>query len=290
MDFFAITGGRQVETFRMDVERPLQEQLSQLFNLQAQSFLNADLVVVPFERDNFHPDETEILRIAPFELPEHIVEAVDNAVGWPALPNTDEVLSRVICVFAHDADADRLIFQVISSHQRFSRNGFNLILGPRTFTRLDASGLSLGNSSHAVYERGELKFKSIWWLKQIFDIAAYYEAATDADLDTFAALENVSVQDLDTLKRQSGPWARTRIAYILDSGILDRFTARELAEKAAEFQVRLEVANDNGVEKLVVPSDRRALRATLKFLEEEYYEGPITGAAYETNSKRLIAR
>lgn len=286
MDFFAIVGGHPRAVYRLELHQELQNQLDVTFNEHAEQLWSPDLTVVPFERENFHPDESEILEIRPFDLPEFIYDPLQNVVGCPTLPLDDETLSRVYCVFAYDSGGERLIFQVITRSQRLSRSNLNLILQNNVFTRLGNPGLILSGACHAVYRDSALRFRSMWWLKQIIDISDYYRAATEADVDKFAQIPAVKVENLDSLKQKSGQWVRTRLAYILDSGVLEHFTPMQLSQKAAEFGVQLACVNEDGNEKLVIPEAPKSLRAALKFLEEEYYEGPITGAAYEANSKR----
>ncbi|QDX21433.1 DUF4868 domain-containing protein [Pandoraea pnomenusa] len=286
MDFFALVGGHPPAVYRLDLQQDLQNRLDQMFVDHSEQLLNPDLVAVPFERENFHPDDSEILEINPFDLPDLIFDPIENAIGWPVLPNDPDVLSRVYCIFAHDDGSDRVIFQVINKAQRLNTSAINIILRGNVFSRLEEPGLMLANACHAVYQNNALRFKSIWWLKQIFDIGDYYRAATEADVDAFSRLKNVSVENLDALKNRSGQWVRTRLAYIVDSGVLEQCPPERLVEKAAEFNVDLQCVNENGRQKLLIPEAPRQLRKVLKFLEEEYYAGPITGAAYEANSKR----
>jgi hypothetical protein len=286
VDFFAIVGGHPEAVYRMELQQELQQHLTEKFNNHADELLDENLVRVPFRRENFQPDETEILQISPFDLPQLLFDPIENAVGWQTLPLDEDTLSRVYCVFAYDQARERVVFQVISKHQRLARTGLNLILAGNTFTQLQSPGLILGTCCHAVFQDNVLSFKSIWWLKQIIDISSYYRAATDADVDRFSQINNVKVEDLDSLKHKSGQWVRSRLAYILDSGVLQNFSPAELTQKAAGFGVQLQIENENGIEKLVIPQAHKELRSVLKFLEEEYYEGPITGAAYEANSKR----
>ena len=286
MDFFAIVGGHQQAVYRIDVQQDIQGQLEELFRAQAEQFLDENLVVVPFERENFHPDDTEILQIQPYDLPEFLYEPLQNAVGWPVLPLDDETLSRVYCVFAYGHQEELLVFQVIAKAQRLSRDGWNLVLRNDVFTRLTDPGLVLSSTCHAVYHGNALLFKSMWWLKQIIDISDYYRAATSADVDRFTEIPSVKVENPAVLKERSGQWVRTRLAYILDSGVLEAFTPQQLSAKAKDFGVTLDCVDENGQNKLLIPEAPKELRAVLKFLEEEYYEGPITGAAYEANSKR----
>lgn len=286
MDFFAMAGGHGAAVYRMDLRQDLQAELSALFDGHAECLMDDNLEVVPFERENFRPDETEVLEIDPFDLPDSIYEPLQNAVGWPTLPQDDEVLSRVYCVFSYDTGRDRLVFQVIPKQQRLTRSSMQIFLHQNVFTKQESPGLVLGSACHAIYEGGALRFRSMHWLKQVIDISQYYRAATEADVERFAEIPAVHVENLDALKVRSGQWVRTRIAYILDSDILNSYSAAQLSTKAAEFDVPLRTVGKGDQEKLVIPEDRKALRSVLKFLEEEYFSGPITGAAYEANSKR----
>ncbi|MDF3982899.1 hypothetical protein P3W23_12955 [Luteibacter sp. PPL554] len=286
MDFFAMVGGQQLGVYRIELHQDLQQQLTEAFRLQGAQFLDEAMEVVPFERENFHPDDSEVLEISPFDLPELIFNATLNPAGWQTLPINDETLERIYCVFGYDANENALVFQVIQRAQRLSRHGFNLLLAGNAFTRLDAPGLVLSDGCHAVFKDGALRFRSMWKLKQIIDISGYYRAATAADIEELAALDNVVIEDREALDQRAGPWVRTRVAYIMDSEILKNFTVSALVQKAGEFNVDLDIVDDDGTQKLLIPQEPKKLRSLLKFLEEEYYAGPITGAAYEANSKR----
>lgn len=287
MDFFAIVGGVNQSVYRLDVERNTQEKLEEHFVRQSLKITSPTLTAIPFTRENFNPDETEVLEIQPFDLPALIFDTINNAVGAATLPSNSLLLADVYCVFGYDIVLDKIIFQVIQKSQRLGNKTINIVLGRDGFTELSDPGLIISDSCHAVYENGCLKFKSIWWLKQVFDITSYYRVATEADVDAFASIGSVKIENLDNLKRKAGQWARTRIAYILDSGVLTKFPPTDLVAKAASFGLVLQTVNDAGVDKILIPDDSKDLRNILKFLEEEYYEGPITGVAYETNNKRV---
>lgn len=161
-----------------------------------------------------------------------------------------------------------------------------MFLSNDTFKKLEDPGLILGAGCHAVHENGALRFKSLWWAKQIFDLSNFYRVATDSDVESFASHQAVIVDDVEQLKASAGQWARTRIAFILGSGVLDKCIPEQLEAEAQRFNVPLHLEDVGNERKLRIPSDRKDLRAVLKFLEEELYIGVITGDAYEANSKR----
>lgn len=286
MDFFAIANFPTSTVYRLSIEQSIQAEMDLLFSSQEEAITSPDLTAIPFEGGNFTPDDSEVLEIKPYDLPAFIFDPLQNVAGCPTLPNSDDVIGSVSCVFAYDAGADKLIFQVIQKSQRLATANWAILLSQNTFKRLTEPGLVLGYNAHAVYEAGSLKFRSMWWAKQIFDISDFYRAATESDVDEFAQIPTVYVSDLARLKNKAGQWARSRIAFIVDSGVLTRFTPTQLASQAQQFDVVLNVQQGPHGDQLVIPEDGRELRSVLKFLEEEFYIGVITGVPYETNSKR----
>lgn len=287
MDFFAIVGASKV--YRIDTNSQVQGALEAAFLSQADCLLSDDLAVVPFTGGSFSPDETEVLEIELFDLPSYIFDAIQNAVGCETLAANGDEISNVSCVFGYDSSADILVFQVLPKQQRILPEKLAIFLSNGTFTRLESPGLVFSSACHAAYKNGSLRFRSMWWIKQIFDISGFYRAATEQDVDNFAAHPRLIVDDVELLRSRAGQWARKRIAFILDSGILDNFPPDSLAADAEKFGVPLLVEadeNDPTIRRLKIPLEGALLRSVLKFLEEEYYEGPITGQKYETNSKR----
>ncbi|MCM2569689.1 hypothetical protein NAT65_01215 [Achromobacter xylosoxidans] len=287
MDFFAIANAPVQKVYRILLEQRVQASMDALFEQQGNVISDPNLAVIPFEGGNFTPDESEVLEISPYDLPAFIFDPLQNVAGCETLPASDEVIGSISSVFAYDAATDKLIFQVIQKAQRLATSSLAILLSKNTFKRLDDPGLVLGSAAHAVYEAGCLKFKSMWWAKQIFDISDFYRNATEADVDRFAQIPALHVSDLAKLKKKTGQWARTRIAFIVDSGVLNKFTPSQLAAQAQQFNLTLDVVQGAaGHEQLVIPEDMKELRSVLKFLEEEFYIGVITGVPYETNSKR----
>ncbi|WP_267401777.1 hypothetical protein [Pseudomonas sp. GM_Psu_2] len=284
MDFFAISSSQ--DTYRMDIDQALQQELENIFLDQAKAINGTHLTSIPFMRENFHPDETEVLELTPFTLPPHISTPLQNIVGCATLNRSPDILASISCIFAYDQTDDLAIFQVIPKSQRLNTALVNIILSRNTFTKLEDPGIVIGNSCHAVYQKGSIKFKKLWWLKQIIDITPHYRTATDADIVKLCQHPEVHVANPAALNQNTGQWARTRIAYILDSKILDNFTTPQLVALATTHNINLQVHTSAQGNKLIIPDDNKELREVLKFLEEEYYIGPITGENYETNNKR----
>ena len=77
-------------------------------------------------------------------------------------------------------------------------------------------------------------------------------------------------------------WFRNRLTLLKDSGVLDRYSAKEIESKAKGFGVPIQIVNG----KILLPSDANTARKLLRFLNEEYFRGAITGKVYTTNVKQ----
>jgi hypothetical protein len=83
-------------------------------------------------------------------------------------------------------------------------------------------------------------------------------------------------------------WMRKRFTALKASGILDRVTARKVANKGKKFGVDCQVRKKDGKNVLVFPLDKKEAKKLLAFLNEGYYVGELTGALYQSNSQTQI--
>lgn len=140
----------------------------------------------------------------------------------------------------------------------------------------------------ATLQDGALKFHSFHLLRQIFDLSAYYNEATDVDIQEFANSEIVAVQDADALVSISDTWVRMKLWLISQSQILQKIPVSDIKAVAAEFNINLSTTNDGGEEKIVIPDTKKDLKTLLRFLDEDYYKSPLLQNHYMTNSKRPL--
>ncbi len=272
---------------RLSLGQDLTDELTGVFRTSGEALLIAQ-ELIPLSDEPFTPDETEAWNIEGFKMPEDLARAFENPIGTPSAGRNIEE-SRVKCIIGHGlGDAgDVTAFQVIDKRQVLSTRGFSLILDGDVFRKLRDPGLLVSDQVQAVFVNGNLIFKSLWWARRIFNLESYYVEATQDQIDAFVARPDVAVRDPE-FAEESSQWERKRIGYLMRSGLLDQTRPTEVREKAAEYGIDVEVDLENGQERLVVPEEASERRKLLKFLEEDYYHGPLTDTRYVANSKRRV--
>ena len=285
-NFFAIVEG--FEARLIPVSQDLQRELTVFFAGQKEAFFTERPAKVPFEAD-YIPEDEELLFIRGFRLPEAMKSALLNPLAVDRL--TAEELQDIRGIFTGDAEGHEVSLQVFDRRRLLSTKGFSLVLEKDAFKKLADAGLTLDNKLAAAVQNGRLYFHSFALARRLFDLSAYYAEATDADLDTFVTHKAALFEDPASLHRSADSWVRKKVALILQSGILDRERPAKIATVAEEeFGLTFQVQTVGNQEKLRFPSDKKALKEMLHFLDADYLTYTLTGTHYLSNSKRVVER
>jgi hypothetical protein len=94
----------------------------------------------------------------------------------------------------------------------------------------------------------------------------------------------LSTGDAAAFEAAASSTVRRKIALILQSGILDKHPVTTIVATASTFKVTIQTTPDG---KMVLPESPSELRKLLRFLDEDYYESPLTQTQYVSNSKRI---
>lgn len=132
---------------------------------------------------------------------------------------------------------------------------------------------------------GNLYFKSYYWANQIFNLNKYYREATSDDIKDFCSNEWFSIDDIDSVAESCNNWTRRKIAYILDSGVLENNSVDEIIKSAKKLNLKIDINEEN---KIIFPDDKDSQKELLSYLAEEIYRGNLTDGVYLTNSKRPL--
>lgn len=237
---------------------------------------------------SYKPDEDESLKIESFDLSDDIQEAINNPLGVDKLVANDGNELNIRAIFltlSDDRENERILFQRIQKRQLLLGGRITLFWSDDTFISTQQPGVVITDSIDAYYENGTLYFKSYYWANQIFNLSKYYRQATDDDIRNFCQNNCFYVDDLDSLVSASNNWTRKKIAYILDTGVLEKNTTDYILQEANNLGLRFKTNEEN---KIVFPADLKDQKKLLSYLADEIYKGRLSDDVYLTNSKRTL--
>lgn len=237
---------------------------------------------------SYKPDEDESLKISGFYLPDEIREAINNPLGVEKLVanNGNELDIRAVFMSLDDEETvEKIVFQRTRKSQLLLGGRVTLFWSKDTFTSTQKPGVIIAKNVDAYYEDETLYFKSYYWANQIFNLNSYYREATNDDVRAFCQNECFYVDDLDALVKASDIWTRRKIAYILDSKVLEKNSTEDIINNANSLGLKIET-NEAG--KIVFPDDIKAKKEFLSYLANEIYKGSLSDDVYLTNSKRAL--
>ena len=162
--------------------------------------------------------------------------------------------------------------------------GINLFHSSNTFNQEKRFGICITDTVDCLIVNDQLRFTSYYFARQIFDLSDYYRQATDSDVDAFINNRIVNIENIPVFKSNADTWVRRKIALISDSGIFDKYTAKQIKEKAKGFKLNISTTKN----KLNLPNDKKELKNILRFLDEEIYKGVFSEEILQTNSKRKV--
>lgn len=245
-----------------------------------------DKSAIPFDgRYSPNEDDDEYLSIDNFELPEEIIKAVRNPLGLDVYTPCDGQLPPIKALLMGEEiseDNFTIVFQKFKNDQYISQTKHHLLFSNDTFKKNTQLGISISNHIDCVFQNGKLKFTSYFFARQIFDLSRYYCEATTQEVQDFVLSDKVVMANWQTFVEQANSWERRKIASIMASGVLLKFTVSQIKKIAKNEGIDLTVDN----KKIVLPQDKGKRKLVLGFLDEEVYKGAFTDIIYQTNSKR----
>ena len=271
---------------RVLLDAGLQQQVGQIFALQEGQFLEGIDSEVPFTGD-WKPDPDELLTVQGLADTNALANAMNqNALALPVLDAANfesEGIKGLVAVVGQGQNK-RALIQLFWPHQILSRQ-FSLLFSGGVFRKLEEPGFSLDNKLVGLLDsHGVLKFKAYHLIRRIFDVAAVYRDATDAELTTFCGMACLSVPDPDEFVATADEKIRKLVHSVEQTGVLQTYTVAQIRRKATAIGFQISVAQG----KFVVPADKKARKEFLSFLLNKVYKGPIDQRLQITNSNRPL--
>lgn len=285
MNLFALTSNPGARIVRFPLTKDLQDEITAVFDDQSESFLNGIVETVEFD-GRYRPEEGELLVIKNFPDVDGLTNAVNNPIAVELFDPKVHSLNSVKALFTgHGANGtERVLIQFFESRRLIATKGIALFFSGDTFQRMSDAGLTLDTKLLAVLENGDLKFQSFHFLRRVFDVSENFNEATAEEVKTFANHPMLAAEDAEAFMAGASAPVRRKITLILQSGVLDNFTAQQIVASAQTFKIALKMA-PNG--RIVLPTNGTELRRLLRFLDEDYYESPLSQTHFVSNSKRV---
>ncbi len=293
-NFFAYMRGSGEDTLikRIPLSRELQNTLSYLFAEKIRTYLpegseDSDDLLKFTDHIDYKPEEGQLLFIEDFEIPEPIINALQNPVSLDELNKDDfENIRSIFCAREVTGGGNEVVFNTFDSRKIIKSTRWKTILFYRqgVFTDFEDKMLVIEEKIDALFRDGTLFFRSFMNAKKIFGdlLNEYFREATDDEVQEFSRQffsTQIPEEFLDTR-------ARKLIFSIIKAQSYPEI--RKVVEIGRnKFGLRLETGEDGS--KLKVPADKKDFKKFLKLLNDDLLESPLTESKYETNSKRKIS-
>ncbi|TFF13706.1 DUF4868 domain-containing protein [Pseudomonas sp. BCA14] len=284
MNLFALMDVAGARLIRFPLSVDLSADISTVFNDQHTEFFRGVDTIIPFD-GRYTPEEGELLEIPDFADVDGLLAAVANPLSVDQYdPNTHSLdLVRAIFTGIEVGGVPRVLVQIFERRRLIARAGLMLFFANNQFQKMSESGLSLDTKLLAVLEGTNLKFQSFHFAKRVFDLSEYFREATNEEVTTFAGHEKLAVQDVQVFLAAAGPQIRKKISLIRQSAVLENYSTDQIVAVAASMQFPLALSDDG---RIIVPDNNTELRKLLRFLDEDYYESPLSNTRFISNSKR----
>jgi hypothetical protein len=274
-----------IQLFHIPLHQLLQDSLAGIWWQQYEAFMDG-IQEIPFNA-GYSPESHERFCLEGYRLPDEFEEETHLTVQ-----NLDKISEhedqfeaiKAIVGFARDHDNKELVlFQNFSRSHVIKPHRF-LLLESNTYKSVERPGLTLDNKLSVVYnpEAEKLLFQNFRAANTFLPLADFYEEASEEDIKSVLSHNLLTTEDAEAHSKGANQWFRKRFAMLNDSGILDRYTAQQIADHSGGYAVDIQLKGD----KIVFPADKTSAKKVLQFLNEEIFRGAITDTLYETNSKR----
>lgn len=286
MPLFALTDITGARILRFNLTQQFECEVMSSFEGQYFKFNSGIVAKLPFD-GRYSPDEGELLYIDNFLDVEGMAKAAASPLAVDFFDAGKHSLEGIKALFVsrNIGGADCVLIQIFERRRLLSRDGgLRMVFSGGAFQRFDDEGLMLDTKLLAVLEGKKLYFQSFHFLSRALDVAEYFAEATAQEVQSFAQHKSFAVADPKSFADKSSKLVRKKIAQILQSGVLDKFTPQQLVQVAQSVKLKIDL-NSQG--QIVMPEGAAEIRQLLRFLEEDYYESSITKTLFLSNSKRV---
>lgn len=280
-----IKKGRQSQLLQIPLHQALQDALSENWQVQYEAFAEG-IHEIEFDA-GYMPEEHERFRLKKYELPDWLSsESSQSVPDLDSINKHEDLIESVkgIVAFAGNKEGEELMLFQNFSRSRVILPGRFLFLQKDTYKSTQRPGFTLDGKLSAVYFRAQHKllFHNFRTTNTFLPLADYYKEASEQEIREILNHGRLAPDNLEASAVGANQWFRKRFALLKDSGVLDKYTAKQIKAHSKGYEVDVQLKGN----KVVFPEDKVAAKRLLQFLNEEIFRGAITETLYETNSKR----
>lgn len=275
----------KLEVCKIETDRKAQAAICQSY-AKAYETMIGGTEYISFD-GNYIPNADETLCINNYALDEMIKDAVETPAGIDSFVPDETNSDKIKAIFVGEICNGKMViaFQKFKREQYISVKGINLFFDRETFVQEKRFGISISDEIDCIYEDGKLLFKSFFMAKQVFSLMEYYREATYGEVVRFTQIKELALDSPEAFIGQADSRVRKKIASIMDSKVLERFSARDIQRIGKQTGINVMIRD----KKVVIPADKKQMKIILGFLDEEVYKGSFSNATYITNSKRSVS-
>ena len=193
-------------------------------------------------------------------------------------------LVKGLAAIVRTGSVHQLLFQVVTPSRIVKPKRILWIIDGH-FALIDSPSLQIGPEISFTYgiDDQRLTFRALKDVARFFPVDTLVGPADADQIRDVLSHPKLSPENIDVTVAQADSIMKRKFAAIQASGILDAVTVENFEDSAVRCNVTLDIQNG----RIRVPSQKAACKILLKFLNEEYMRGLITGTLYEVNSKQL---
>lgn len=292
MALFALMNNNiETRILRIELDSDSSSTINKIFNDQKLHFESHHSTVINFSV-GYTPSYDECFMLSNFQESAILIDAVTRSTAIPVWdPNViDAVHIKALFVGIASPQNNELIAlqtfnkkQILDTSKSFVMKLFG---SANTFSKADNVGFNLDDKLVAIVDGTSIYFKSFFKLRSIFDMSNYFEEATDQEINAFAMHDAFDIPPQFELHTVADTVIRTKITLINKSGTLDTQTISKLKQAAHKINFPLNTSFVSGIEKIVMPEQKKEIKALLDFLDEDIFTSEISQTVYKSNSKR----
>lgn len=254
-----------------------------VWDYQYVAFINNAEIQIGFD-PGYSPKGRECF-VEEYKMPKLLV----RLRKYPALKSFDiskdsSFLKAFVVFMETNSGSEVLLFQLFQQSQ-IIRTGKILWFDSGEFKSPDDRSLSFRNSLDAVYEfdNEKLWFKSFHNVNKFLDLEGFFKEATDDDIRDLFNHKRLNSDNIEEVLENLDNSLKKKLSILKHNPkVIDNLPASEIQNRAKPHNIEIDIKN----EQIVFPLEKMEIREMLKFLNEEYYIGPLSGDQFESNSTR----